>query len=99
MDEQRPPETPDDDVMSESVARHYWRDNVRLIGVLLAIWFTVSVLGGIVFVEWLNNFTIGKVPLGFWIGHQGSILVFVVLIGVYVLMMDRIDKKHGIKRE
>ena len=32
-------------------------------------------------------------PLGFWIAHQGSIYVFVVLIFFYAWRMDALDKK------
>jgi putative solute:sodium symporter small subunit len=33
-------------------------------------------------------------PLGFWFAQQGSIVVFVVVILVYCLMMNRLDRKH-----
>jgi putative solute:sodium symporter small subunit len=35
-------------------------------------------------------------PLGFWFAQQGAIYVFVVLIFVYALLMDRLDKKFGV---
>jgi putative solute:sodium symporter small subunit len=75
----------------------YWRRNVRLIAILLSIWFAVSYGAGILFVEALNAAgTIFNVPLGFWFAQQGSIITFVVLIGVYVLMMDRLDDEFGV---
>ena len=74
--------------------RSYWQDNLRLIGVLLAVWALVSIGGGVLFVEWLNRFRLGKLPLGFWIAQQGSIFVFVVLIFVYAWRMDRLDREH-----
>jgi putative solute:sodium symporter small subunit len=76
-------------------ARAYWRANLRLIFVLLAIWATVSIGCGILFVETLNRFYIGEVPLGFWFAQQGSIYTFVVLIFVYAWMMDRLDRRYG----
>lgn len=79
--------------------RSYWRDNLRLIGVLLSIWALVSIGGGILFVEWLNRFHLGKLPLGFWIAQQGSIYVFVVLIFVYAWRMDRLDREHHVEDE
>ena len=30
-------------------------------------------------------------PLGFWFAHQGSIFVFIVLILVYCVLMDKLD--------
>ncbi len=76
--------------------RAYWRANVRLITVLLSIWAIVSYGCGILFVEQLNRFHIGKLPLGFWFAQQGAIYVFVVLIFVYAWAMDRLDRKYGV---
>lgn len=64
--------------------------------VLLLIWFVVSYLLGIVFVEPLNQFHLGGFPLGFWFAQQGSIFVFIVLTIVYALGMDRIDRRYGV---
>lgn len=79
--------------------RAYWRANLRLVLTLLAIWATVSFGGSILFIEQLNAFTIGSVPLGFWLAQQGSIYVFVVLIFVYAWRMDALDRKHGVDEE
>jgi putative solute:sodium symporter small subunit len=62
-------------------AHRYWRSNLRLLGVLLLVWFAVSFGCGILFVEPLNAFRIGEAKLGFWFAQQGSIYVFLVLIG------------------
>ncbi len=64
--------------------------------VLLSIWFVVSYLLGIVFVEPLNQFHLGGFPLGFWFAQQGSIYAFIILTFVYAFAMDRIDRRHGI---
>jgi len=64
--------------------------------VLLSIWFTVSYLLGIVFVEQLNQFYLGGFPLGFWFAQQGAIYVFIILTLVYAFAMDRIDRRHGV---
>jgi putative solute:sodium symporter small subunit len=64
-------------------------------GILLAVWAFVSFGLGIVLVEPLNRFHLGGFPLGFWFAQQGSIYVFVVLILVYAVWMDRVDRRHG----
>jgi len=64
---------------------------------LLVVWFVSSYGLGILFVEPLNRFSIGGFPLGFWFAQQGSIYVFIVLILIYVLRMDRIDRDHGVE--
>lgn len=74
--------------------REYWRANSRLIAGLLVIWAVVSLGCGILFVEPLNQFRMGRLPLGFWFAQQGSIYVFVVLIFVYAWAMDRLDRKY-----
>jgi len=79
-----------------STSRAHWRDNLRVMGILLAVWAFVSFGLGIVLVEPLNQFHLGGFPLGFWFAQQGSIYVFVVLILVYAVWMDRIDRRHGV---
>ena len=73
----------------------YWRANIRLILKLLAIWFVVPFLGGIVFVDVLNEVRFGGYKLGFWIAQQGSIYLFVVLIFVYARQMTKLDEKFS----
>ncbi len=75
----------------------YWKANMRLIFGLLSVWAFVSYGCSILWVEWLNQFHIGHLPLGFWFAQQGSIYVFVVLIFVYAWTMDRIDRKYGVE--
>ena len=74
----------------------YWRKNLRLMAVLLTIWALVSFGAGIIFVEPLNNIVIGGFPLGFWFAQQGSIIVFIALILIYAVRMDKLDKEFGV---
>ena len=74
----------------------YWRENLRLMAVLLAIWFAVSYGCGILLVDQLDRFSIGGFRLGFWFSQQGSIYVFVLLIFVYVWRMNRLDRKYDV---
>ncbi|MEZ5893805.1 MAG: DUF4212 domain-containing protein [Parvularculaceae bacterium] len=77
----------------------YWRENVRLLCILLAIWFAVSFGAGILFVDALNAIRIGGFKLGFWFAQQGSIVVFVILIFVYSARMRVIERRYGAKDE
>jgi len=63
--------------------------------VMLVIWFVVPFLGGIVFVDFFNQFHLGGYKLGFWIAQQGSIYLFVVLIFVYAFKMNKLDDLHA----
>ena len=73
--------------------RAYWRANLRLLTALLAIWAATAFLLSIVLVEPLNEVRIGGFPLGFWFAQQGSIYVFIVLILVYAVAMDRLERR------
>ena len=74
----------------------YWTRNLVYLRILLAVWFIVSYGCGIIFVEQLNAIRIGGFKLGFWFAQQGSIYVFVVLIFVYVMLMNRLERKFGV---
>jgi putative solute:sodium symporter small subunit len=76
--------------------RAYWFANLRIVAFLLAIWFGVGFCCSIFFIDSLNSIQIGKVGLGFWFAQQGSIFVFVILVLVYALWMDRLDRKFDV---
>ncbi len=74
----------------------YWRENLKLVGLCLAIWFFVSFGCGILFVKTLNQVRIGGYQLGFWFAQQGSIYTFVALIFFYAARMACLDRKYGV---
>ncbi len=74
----------------------YWKRNLRILAVLLTIWFIVSYGFGILLVEQLNTIRIGGFQLGFWFAQQGSIYVFIVLIFYYVYAMNKLDKEFDV---
>ena len=85
--------------MSAESRAAYWSSNLKLVAVLLVIWFVVSYLFGIILVEPLNNIRLGGYKLGFWFAQQGSIYVFVVLIFVYARQMNKLDRKHNVHED
>ncbi len=76
--------------------RHYWRINLKYLGILLLIWFAVSFGAGILWADTLNQFRLGGFKLGFWFAQQGSIYFFVILIYIYVILMNRLDRKFDV---
>jgi putative solute:sodium symporter small subunit len=74
----------------------YWKKNLRLLTMLLSIWFMVSFGFGILLVDVLNTIRIGGFKLGFWFAQQGSIYVFIALIFIYVQRMNRLDKEYDL---
>ena len=77
----------------------YWQENIRLVKILLGIWFVVSFLLGIVFVDVLDNFRFAGFKLGFWISQQGAIFIYVFLIYFYLKAMDKLDDKYKLNEK
>lgn len=81
-------------------AKHeeYWRRNLVITAILMAIWFVVT------FVEaWyareLNAYTFLGFPLGFYMSAQGSLIVYVVIIWFYARYMNKLDIEYGVDEE
>ena len=83
-------------MMNEENNDAYWKANIRLMLILLSIWFLVSFVFGILLVDTLNLIQFFGFKLGFWWAQQGSIYVFIILIFTYTVMMQRIDRKFGV---
>ncbi len=82
--------------MKREDRENYWRSNLRYLVLLLTVWFLASYVAGIIFADELDSlFRLGGFPLGFWFATQGSMIVFVVIIAVYVKLMARLDAGYG----
>ena len=77
--------------------RRYWQKNLRITGILLAIWFFVTFVIGY-FARDLN-FTFFGWPFSFWVGAQGALIVYVAIIGFYAWYMNRLDIEHGVEED
>ena len=82
--------------MSSNSANSYWKSNLKIVASLLLVWFIASFGAGILFVDALDSIRFAGFKLGFWMAQQGSILVFVVLILVYIRLMDKLDARYVI---
>jgi putative solute:sodium symporter small subunit len=89
----------DKDYITRENERGYWRANIRLLVTLMSIWFLVSFGAGILFRDFLDQWSLGGYPLGFWFAQQGSIYAFIALIVVYVRQMRKIEKRFGLDGE
>jgi len=83
----------------DNKASEYWRANIRLVSILLVIWFVVSYGFGIILAEPLNAIRIGGVGLGFWFAQQGSMYTFVVLIFYYAARMNKLDREFDVHED
>jgi putative solute:sodium symporter small subunit len=81
----------------ELTARHheYWRKNLVITAVLLAIWFVVTFVEAW-FARELNGITFFGFPLGFYMSAQGSLAIYVIIIGVYAYLMGKLDKEYNV---
>ncbi len=82
--------------MSNNDNNKYWRENVKYLVILMSLWFIVSYGFGIILVDYLDQYSIGGFPLGFWFAQQGSIYAFIIIIAIYLVLMNRLDKKYNL---
>lgn len=75
--------------------REYWRRNIRITGILLAVWFVVTFVVSF-YARELSGITILGFPLGFYMGAQGSLIVYVVIIWYYARYMNTLDLEYGV---
>lgn len=75
--------------------RRYWRLNLLLTFGLLALWFGVTFVIGY-YANEFNTISFLGFPLGFYMFAQGSLVVYLVIIVVYVIVMNRLDRHYGV---
>ena len=75
--------------------QEYWKKNLKVTAWLLLLWFGVTFVGSF-FARELNGFVILGFPLGFYLGAQGSLVVYVLVILFYVRYMNHLDQEYGV---
>ncbi len=76
--------------------KQYWQKNLRLTGVLLAIWFVVTFVVGW-YARELQSVTVLGFPFSFYMAAQGALVVYVLLVGYYAWRMDKLDGEYGVQ--
>lgn len=74
--------------------KDYWRRNLRMTAILLLIWFVVTFVTSY-YARELNSFTFLGFPFGFYMGAQGSLIIYVVIIWYYARYMNNLDTEYG----
>ena len=73
----------------------YWHKNLRLTAILLVIWFIATFV-----VAWyaipLAEIKMFGWPLSFYMAAQGSLVVYVAIIGYYAIAMRKADLEHDV---
>ena len=73
----------------------YWRKNLRITALLLSIWF-VATFVVIYFARELATINFFGWPLSFYMAAQGSLIIYVLIIGYYAMYMRKLDIEHGV---
>jgi putative solute:sodium symporter small subunit len=72
--------------------KQYWSKNVRMTGILLFIWFIVTYVVGFYARDLSFNFF--GWPFSFWVGAQGALVAYVLIIAYYAHYMNNLDKEY-----
>ena len=72
--------------------KQYWSKNVRMTGILLAIWFILTFVVGYYARD--LNFNFFGWPFSFWVGAQGALVAYVLIIAYYAHYMNNLDKEY-----
>jgi putative solute:sodium symporter small subunit len=77
-------------------ARHqeYWGKNLRITGLLLALWFFVTFV--LLYFARDLTFSFFGWPFSFWVAAQGALIVYCLIIWYYARYMNNLDKEYGV---
>ena len=76
--------------------QEYWRKNLMITAILMTIWFLATFIEGW-YARDLNNISFLGFPLGFYMSAQGSLVIYVVIIGIYARYMNKLDHEYGVQ--
>lgn len=77
--------------------QEYWRRNLNITAVLLAVWFVVTFVIGYFARE--LSFSFFGWPFSFWVGAQGALVVYMLIIWFYARYMNNLDQEYGVQEE
>ena len=74
--------------------KEYWQRNLRMTTFLLVVWFVVTFVVSF-FARDLSGFTIFGFPLGFYMGAQGALVIYVLIVWYYARYMNALDTEYN----
>lgn len=77
--------------------RAYWRRTMRLTAVLLLVWFVVTFV-----VSWYArelSFNFFGWPFSFYMGAQGALIVYLLIVWIYARSMNALDRRFGVDED
>jgi putative solute:sodium symporter small subunit len=80
-------------------AKHdeYWRKTLRITAVLMVIWFVVTFVVGYLARD--LNFNFFGWPFSFYMGAQGALIIYCLIIWFYARYMNNLDREYGVEEE
>jgi len=89
--------TPGGSPRADGKQNDHWVGSLRIVVFILSLWILLSLGCGVLFREWLdtNLPNVGGAPFGFWMAQQGSIIGFLILLFLYMVLMNALDRKNG----
>jgi putative solute:sodium symporter small subunit len=81
--------------MDPQLVNKYVKEKTVYLCLYLFIWFVVS-FGIVLFAEPFSQVTFNGLPFHYFMGAQGSIVTFIVLLFVNAKVSDRLDEKYGL---
>jgi len=82
--------------MRDARQRH-WRGNLLVTALLLLVWLIVTF--GVSYFARELSFSFFGWPFSFWMGAQGALVVYLLIVGFYAWYMNRLDVRHGADEE
>ena len=74
--------------------QEYWRKNLSITAVLLAIWFIATFVMGYYARD--LSFDFFGWPFSFYMAAQGSLIIYVLIIWYYARTMNKLDHEYGV---
>lgn len=73
----------------------YWKKNLVVTAILVVIWFFVTFVIGYYAID-LKDVTFLGFPIAFYMGAQGSLIIYVLIIWFYATYMNKLDLEYGV---
>jgi putative solute:sodium symporter small subunit len=77
--------------------QEYWRKTLRITAVLMAMWFLVTFVIGYYARE--LSFKFFGWPFSFYMGAQGSLIIYLLIVLYYAWYMNKLDKEYKVDEE
>jgi putative solute:sodium symporter small subunit len=81
-------------MLSVERRKEYWSKTLTITAVLLFVWFVVTFVVGYLARDLSFNFF--GWPFSFYMGAQGSLIIYCVIIVFYASYMNKLDKEYGV---